>query len=550
MPSVGPRPVDHATSESNDPFSLQIDSTPHCAIILLDTQGVVTAWSAGAQRVYGYEGQEILGSHVSTLYTEEAIAQGLPQNELDFAVEHGSAAHDGWGVRKDRTRFWASVSVTAIYVEPGKLGEPIGFANVTQYRSETMGSPSLLQQSDESTFDKHEALLGYVMVVQDISERRKLEETVLSARRMNQFLATLAHELRNPLAPLFSATSIMELCPEDASLVRANLGIVGRQLRHLGHLVDDLLDVGRIATGRLELRRAIVQMRSVIAAAVEGSTPGLTVKAQRLQMDHDEATFHVFGDITRLSQALQNVINNASKFSPQGSTIALTCEVHGRTGVISVVDEGCGIDAEFLPGIFQLFAQASPPGHTVSGGLGIGLSLCKSIVEMHGGSIDVFSPGRGHGCTVVIRLPIAMERVDLAAPAATPSNVTFSVLIVDDNRDAADSIGQLLEMSGHDVLVAYDGASALQKILPSRPDVAIIDLAMPDMDGFELVGKLKGLAHLRGTRFYALTGFSESSVRDDIFRAGFDRHLVKPIDIDVLLQILSTDIARAAQQTS
>ncbi|WER48458.1 PAS domain S-box protein [Cupriavidus sp. WKF15] len=628
-PTPGPTPSPSPAPERHDIFRTLVDTISDYAIFLLDTDGTVMSWNRGAQRIEGYEAGEIIGSHFSRFYTEEAIARGWPRKELELARRHGHLEDEGWRVRKDGTRFWADDLITALHNE---AGEVIGFAKITRDMTEQMKSAAKLRESDEtfrllvlnvkdyaifmldphghvvswnagaaqikgyrsseivgrhfSAFylpediaagkperliqiarehgsvqdegwrvrkdgslfwasvtltaihDEHRQLRGFAKVTRDMSERKKLEEVEASAQRMKEFLATLAHELRNPLAPMYSATSIMEREPGNEALVRANLGIVARQLRHLTRLVDDLLDVGRIAAGKLDLRRSVISIREVIAAAIEASMPELDARLQRIDMQPGNPDFHVFGDLTRLAQVLQNLLINASKFSPEGTTITLRCRVNGRIGQISIADQGCGIAREALSDVFNLFVQGSQPGTTSTGGLGIGLSLCRSIIELHEGSITASSQGIGLGSTFRVRLPVVTESHAPAPPLLAGSREGLNLLIVDDNSDAADSMGLLLQMTGHAVRVAYDGVTALRSVEDFTPDVALIDLAMPDMDGFELVRELRDYAHLHHTRFYALTGFGEPGIREEAARAGFDGHIVKPVDIDALTEIL------------
>jgi len=495
--------------EREETFRLLVQNVYDYAIFMLDPHGIVVSWNAGAARIKGYLSNEIVGQHFSRFYLPEDVASGKPAELLEIARTQGRVQGEGWRVRKDGSLFWAGVTLTAIY-------------------------------------DDHQQLRGFAKITRDMSERKHLEEVEASARRMNEFLATLGHELRNPLAPMFNATSIMERAPEDAALVKANLGVVSRQLRHLARLVDDLLDVGRIAAGKLELRRLVIPIREVVAAAIEGSRPIIEGKSQKLVFNLADTDFLVRGDLVRLSQVIQNVLINASKFSPVGGTIALRSSISGHIGSIEIVDEGCGIPSESLDDIFRLFVQAKAPVHATSSGLGIGLSLCRSIVELHSGSISATSPGPGMGSTFTIRLPIVTENEHMVVPVATNPAKSLRILVVDDNRDAADSLGLLLQMSGHATVIVYDGVSAIRGVSDFVPDVALIDLAMPDMDGFELIKELREFAKLKHTRFYALTGFGETAVRGQVEQAGFHGHVVKPIDIEGLMAILGQlDSARA-----
>ncbi|SDP68944.1 hypothetical protein SAMN04488595_116111 [Ralstonia sp. 25mfcol4.1] len=480
--------------ESESTFRLLVQNVYDYAIFMLDTEGRVASWNVGANRIKGYASREIVGQHFSVFYPPEDRMTGKPERLLSIARDQGRVEDEGWRVRKDGTQFWASVTLTAVY-------------------------------------DEHHQLVGFAKITRDMSERRHLEEVESSARRMNEFLATLAHELRNPLAPMFNATAIIEKHPDDSGLVKANLSVVLRQLRHLSRLVDDLLDVGRMAVGKLELRSTVIPIQAVLETGLEACLPLLAAKQQRINLQLCDENFHVFGDLTRLSQVLQNVLNNASKFSAEGTTIAVECKSWDKIGTISITDQGRGIPHDMLSDIFNLFVQVDEPGYSATGGLGIGLSLCKSIIEKHAGSISATSAGPGKGSTFTIQLPIATQVSAPEEPYMTePPVAGMRILIVDDNQDAADSLGMLLQMDGHAIEVAYDGVSAIHKVSAFVPDVALIDLAMPDMDGYELIEELREFAKLDHTRFYALTGFSEAAVRDRVAEAGFNGHIVKPID--------------------
>ncbi|KAI3591002.1 Multidomain signal transduction protein [Cupriavidus sp. U2] len=480
--------------ESESTFRLLVQNVYDYAIFMLDTEGRVASWNVGANRIKGYASREIVGQHFSVFYSPEDRTSGKPERLLSIARDQGRVQDEGWRVRKDGTQFWASVTLTAVY-------------------------------------DEHHQLVGFAKITRDMSERRHLEEVEASARRMNEFLATLAHELRNPLAPMFNATAIIEKHPDDGGLVRANLSVVLRQLRHLSRLVDDLLDVGRMAVGKLELRSTVLPIQTVIETGLEACLPLLAAKQQRIELQLCDENFHVFGDLTRLSQVLQNVLNNASKFSAEGTTIVVECKAWDKIGTISIADQGRGIPRDMLSDIFNLFVQVDEPGYSATGGLGIGLSLCKSIIEKHAGSISATSTGPGQGSTFTIQLPIATQTSAPEEPHMTEPSVSgMKILIVDDNHDAADSLGMFLQMEGHAIEVAYDGVSAIHKVSTFVPDVALIDLAMPDMDGYELIEELREFAKLNHTRFYALTGFSETAVRDRVAEAGFNGHIVKPIN--------------------
>ncbi|CAG2128293.1 PAS domain-containing hybrid sensor histidine kinase/response regulator [Cupriavidus plantarum] len=493
-----------AMRQSEETFRMLVESVKDYAIFMLDPDGRVMSWNSGASYIKGYRRDEILGQHFSRFYPQDDVRMGKPDMELAIAKREGRVEDEGWRVRKDGTLFWANVTITAIY-------------------------------------DDAETLRGFAKVTRDMSERKRLEELERSGRRMNEFLATLSHELRNPLAPVRNALTVMRLRPGDPSTSEKSLGLIDRQVTHLTHLVDDLLDVGRIASGKIELRREPIDASDVVALGIEAAHPSLEAKGQTVSINADAGPLPLFGDQTRLVQVIQNLLLNASKFSPPGSPVAISIHAQGRTLVIQIIDQGRGISRDALDDIFNLFVQEDRPGSNAQGGLGIGLSLCRSFVEMHGGSITAMSEGAGLGSTFTVRLPMASsaDAADRADDDRAAGTRPLRVVLVDDNRDAADSMAMLLEMSGHEVAVAYDGMEAVHAAARVRPDVALIDLAMPGMDGFAVIHALRGMPALSGTRYVALTGFGQASDRQQTQDAGFHAHLVKPVDLDKLLAALA-----------
>lgn len=492
-----------ALRQSEETFRLLVQSVKDYAIFMLDVSGRVMSWNAGASYIKGYRRDEIIGKHFSVFYPPDDVASNKPGRELITAREMGRVEDEGWRVRKDGSLFWANVTITAIY-------------------------------------DDTRELRGFAKVTRDMSERKRLEELEQSERRMNVFLATLSHELRNPLAPMRNALTVMQMRPDDPAAMQKSVGLVERQMSHLTRLVDDLLDVGRIAAGKIELRHEALDARDIIALGIEAAEPALAAKSQTVTVTTDSGHMPLLADRTRLSQVMQNLLLNASKFSPPGAQVAVSASIRHRTLVIQVIDHGRGISPQAHETIFNLFVQEDRPGSSAQGGLGIGLSLCRSLVEMHGGSISASSEGPGMGATFTVQLPLASapETLDAEDGSETQPGHRRRVLLVDDNRDAADSMSILLEMSGHDVTTAYDGMEAIHAAARVRPDIALIDLAMPGMDGFAVIHTLRGMPALTNTRYVALTGFGQASDREQTRAAGFDVHLVKPIELDALLKVI------------
>ncbi|MBB5499143.1 PAS domain-containing sensor histidine kinase [Paraburkholderia sp. MM5384-R2] len=494
-----------ALRQSEERFRLLVDSVKDYAIFMLDPQGFVVSWNSGAARIKGYTHDEIVGRHFSQFYVPEEAAAGKPARELAIARQIGAVEDEGWRMRKDGSTFWANVIITAVYDESRRLR---GFAKVTR----------------------------------DLTERRRREELERSGERMREFLATLAHELRNPLAPVRNAIGTMQMETDLSPVVARARDLIDRQVTHLTRLVDDLLDIGRIMSDKVELRIARVDLAELVARAIEAARPFTDSREQRVVAHVPDAPVMIRGDMTRLVQVLQNLLHNASKFSPNGSAIEMQGRVDFRMAVLEVRDPGCGIPVRSLDKIFELFAQEKEGQSFGEGGLGIGLTLCKSLVEMHGGSIVASSEGLGLGSTFTLSLPLASAQSDTAQSGtidAAPHVQPLRVLLVDDNRDSADSLAMLLELKGHEVRIAYEGEQALQISPRFSPHLALIDLAMPKMDGYATLAAMRALPEMSRTMYAAMTGFGHASDLDRTRNAGFHAHLVKPVEMAVLDALLA-----------
>jgi signal transduction histidine kinase len=368
-----------------------------------------------------------------------------------------------------------------------------------------------------------------------------VEQAHAADRRKNEFLAMLGHELRNPLAPIATALDLMEMKGET-TLVRER-DVIRRQVTHLTRLIDDLLDVARITRGKISLARETVELAMVLARASEMVGPLLGKRKQRLDIQQPTESVLVDADATRLAQVFQNLLTNASKYSDPGATIRVVATVHEDTVVIDVHDRGIGIPADLLPHLFDLFVQGERTLDRSEGGLGIGLTIARSLVELHGGAIRVESGGAGQGSTFSVTLPRSMrarvstDRIHaLPHPRATPTGAR--VLVVDDNIDAALMLRELLTALGHTLEVAHDGASALQVAATFEPDIAVLDIGLPVMNGYELARRLRERLGPERLRLIALSGYGQEADRARAKAVGFDHHLIKPVDIDALLNLL------------
>jgi signal transduction histidine kinase/HAMP domain-containing protein len=387
-------------------------------------------------------------------------------------------------------------------------------------------------------------VLGMTGVMQDVTRRKSEEQALREAdTRKDEFLAILAHELRNPLAPLRTSLHILRIAENDKAMVQQARDVMDRQIRQLVRLVDDLLDISRISTGKLELKRERVSLLVIAERALESARPLLSARKQTLRVDLPVEPVPLDADPTRLAQVLINLLNNAGKFSPPGSEVALSAAIEGDMVAITVADQGIGIAPGMLSAIFQMFVQADSSLEREQAGLGVGLSLARHLVEMHGGSIGVASEGRGRGSRFTVRIPIAASAVApqarAPAEARAPKVPSKRVLLADDNEDFAAGTAAILEMLGHDVRVAHDGAEALALAQAFKPEIAFLDIGLPRLNGYELARQLRQLPLAQRPFLVAVTGWGQDSDVQRSREAGFDLHLVKPVDFQRIEAILA-----------
>jgi PAS domain S-box-containing protein len=379
-----------------------------------------------------------------------------------------------------------------------------------------------------------------VEVCIDIESRKHAERTILEGdRRKDEFLATLAHELRNPLAPLTTALQVLRTAPADPARREQMYAMMERQLGQLVRLVDDLLDVARVSRGFIELRKELVDVASFARTALETCMPRIESMRRNLTVSLPNEALLVEGDAVRLGQVVVNLLNNAINYTNDGGHIWLTAQRDGDDACISVRDDGVGIAADMLPHVFEMFLQVDR--QRTSGGLGIGLTLARSLVQLHGGTIEARSEGLGHGSEFIVRLP-AKAGTSSRPTAGDDGAVSLAqsrVLVVDDNRDAADSLGMMLGAFGAEVEVAYDGQEALQRSLRLKPNVVLLDIGMPGMDGYEVARRFRLQPEITNCRLVAVTGWGQEADRARTAAAGFNLHLTKPIEINRLLDLLA-----------
>jgi PAS domain S-box-containing protein len=373
--------------------------------------------------------------------------------------------------------------------------------------------------------------------------RRLNDELAQANRRKTEFLATLAHELRNPLAPLSNGLHLMRMGASKPELLEKTRQMMERQVQHMVHLVDDLLDVARISTGKVELRRQRTDLKDVVATAVETSASLIESGRHKLQVELPPQPLPMDADPTRVAQVVSNLLNNAAKYTPETGRIALKVEVEGNEAVLSVTDTGIGIGPEAIAKVFEMFAQVPSSAGKPQGGLGIGLSLVQSLVALHGGSVSASSPGVGKGSTFTVRLPLAAASTTGAGNQGASAPATsgqLQVMVVDDNTDAAESLGVLLDIEGHAAHIAHNGAEALQIAQEHPLDVVFLDIGLPDMSGYDVARRLRMLPGLQQTLLVALTGWGTQDDRQRTREAGFDRHLTKPAELPAVEELLRT----------
>ena len=385
---------------------------------------------------------------------------------------------------------------------------------------------------------------GIGVYFRDIGDRVQALQALHEAdRRKDEFLAVLAHELRNPLAPIRNGVQLLRLGEGVSDLHAQTLDMIDRQAGHLVRLVDDLLDVSRIASGKMALQKTPLELSTVVASAVETCRPAIDAARHSLVVDLPAESLLVHADFVRLAQVVSNLLGNAARYTASGGRIELKVRREGRDATISVADNGIGIAPEILPHVFDMFMQGGRDPRGAQGGLGIGLALARNLVELHGGTIEARSDGVDLGAQFIVRLPgLASQRVEAGGPAlrlGVYARAPRRVLVVDHNIDAARSLGLLLEKMGHDVQIAYDGLAALEAARGNRPEIVLLDISMPGVDGLGVVRRLRQDPRFEQVSFVAVTGRGGEEDRRATREAGFDEHLVKPVGLDSLQRVFA-----------
>ena len=482
-------------------------------IYTLDLDGHITSLNRRAEQTFGFSREQCCGKSAADVVPPEYHEHMREALRRKLAGEKAPTVYELEVVSKDGRRVPMEVSSRLILHD----GRPVGVQGTAR----------------------------------DITERKRAEEALRQAdRRKDEFLAMLAHELRNPLAPLRNGLHLLRLTGDDRAQAEKVLGMMGRQVEHLVRLVDDLLDVSRIMRGMVELRRQPLDLATVIGRAVETVQPFLAAQGHELSVELPPEPVALEGDAVRLAQVFANLLNNAVKYTEPGGHIALSAARAGGEVLVSVRDTGIGIAPEILPHVFDLFVQADRSHTRSHSGLGIGLTLVRRLVEMHGGSVTAASAGPGKGSEFVVHLPVTVagelrvpsppsrDRPD--EPGGSPTATRGKrILVVDDNKDAATSLALLLRLGGHSVQVAHDGPEALEAVRSAAPEVVLLDIGMPGMDGYEVARRLRQTPGLEGVLLVALTGWGQEHDRRRSKEAGFDHHLTKPADPQALRDLFA-----------
>jgi PAS domain S-box-containing protein len=493
---------------------LAADATEY-ALFLTDPSGRLLCWNPGAERLFGYRTDEVMGQHFSRFFSPEDVMSGQPEHELQASRADGHADSLRWQVRKDGSRFWCRANVTVLYDEAKQVH---AFARVMH---------------DLTADQEREA------------ETRRADDLAAANRGKEEFMALLSHELRSPLTPILNAVGILQQIRTDDPVIQQAGGIIQRQIRHMVRLVDDLLDISRITKGKLRLTTERVELRAAMNRAADSARPLLDACRHEFSLLLPTEPLWVEGDPGRLEQVAVNLLNNAAKYTDTGGLVRMTVTREGDDAVVRVLDNGVGIPPDMLPQIFDLFTQVDGSLSRSRGGLGIGLALVRTLVEMHGGRVTAASGGLGKGSEFAVKLPAltggAVHEVTTTLEPGERVGQPLRVLVVEDNVDAGDSLSMLLRLHGHEVLVARTGPTALEVAAAFRPALVLLDIGLPGMDGYEVARRLRANPGLTGMTLCALTGYTPSEAdRLRPRQAGFDHHFVKPIGLNILLGLLRT----------
>ena len=477
-------------------------------VITIDEMGNVTTLNPAGERLFGYTAEEVIGRNVSLLMFEP------------YRSEHDVYLAD--------------------YLRTGE-GKVIGKTGRVLPARRKDGS--VFQMDLAVTEFSLENRRHFVGVVRDLSDRNRVTELATADRMKDEFLVTLAHELRNPLAPLRNAVQVLSIVGASDPVLQQMRDVIERQVLHIVRLVDDLLNLSRISRGKLELRRERADLTSIVYHAAEMCRALVESAQHELDITLPPEPIYLDADPVRLSEVFANLLNNACKYTEPGGRIWLNAERQGREVVVSVRDTGIGIPPDSLGSIFSMFTQIEPLSTRSQGGLGIGLTLVKRLVEMHGGSVEAHSEGSGMGSEFVVRLPVVVDSPEAPqGPDMTGNQLAAGhrILVVDDNRDSADSLATLLKITGNVTHTAYDGEEAVSAVEQFEPEVVLLDIGLPKLNGYDACRRIRQQWPDRKILMVALTGWAQEEDRRRSKDAGFDDHMVKPLDLAALTKLLAS----------
>lgn len=551
------RRAEQELRRSEERLRLLIASVKDYAIFILDPTGHVATWNPGAERLKGYSANDIIGQHFSRFYPAEDIRAGKCEMELEGAQKVGRFEDEGWRVRKDGTQFWANVVITPIRDDSGSL---VGFAKVTRDLSErkrhdeeriTLARAEEARRSAEENQDRLSALARDLRLSRD-----KAEE---ATRLKDEFLATVGHELRTPLSAILGWSRMLQGGSMAPAKTTRAIDAIARNAALQSQIIDDLLDVSRIVAGQLRLDIDFIDISQTVNGAVDVVRAAAEAKEVALQIAINPEAGIIKGDSGRVQQIVWNLLNNAVKFTPRGGRVYLTLRRSESSVEIEVADTGKGIAADFLPRVFERFAQEEGSNSRKAGGLGLGLAIVKHLVELHGGTVEVHSDGENLGATFIVKLPLAPVRGSLPAATGTSNalgeEIAFPaelnglrVLVVDDETDARQLLQSVLEAGGAQVRLAESAATALDMIRLEKPDVIVSDIGMPEVDGYDFIRKLRELSREDGGRIpaVALTAYARAEDRRKALLAGFQNHSSKPMDPQELVIVVANVVGRFA----